>query len=56
MDAPGHVTAENAMDTAGMLCGINSVPMGARWRATEAFNIVSAFIYRIHRYQKQAQI
>lgn len=37
MDALDHVTAENAMDIAGMMCGINSVPVEARWHAAEAF-------------------
>ena len=37
MDTLGHVTAENAMDTAGMMCGINSVLIEARWHAGEAF-------------------
>lgn len=38
MDALDHVTAENAMDIAGMMCGINSVPIEARWHAGEAFS------------------
>ena len=37
MDALDHVTAENAMDTAGMMCGIIGVPTEARWHAAEAF-------------------
>lgn len=37
MDALDHVTPENAMDIAGMMCGINSVPIEARWHAAEAF-------------------
>ena len=37
MDALDHVTIENAMDTAGMMCAINSVPIEARWHAAEAF-------------------
>lgn len=37
MDTLGHVTAENAMDTAGMMCAINSVLIEARWHAAEAF-------------------
>ena len=37
MDALNHVTMENAMDTAGMMCGICSVPIEARWHAAEAF-------------------
>lgn len=37
LDALDHVTAENAMDTAGMMCGITSVPIEARWHAGEAF-------------------
>lgn len=37
MDALDHVTTENAMDIAGMMCGINSVPIEARWHAAEAF-------------------
>ena len=37
MDALDHVTPENAMDTAGMMCGICSVPIEARWHAAEAF-------------------
>lgn len=36
-DALDNVTAENAMDTAGMVCAINSVPIEARWHAAEAF-------------------
>lgn len=36
-DALDHVTPENAMDTAGMMCGINSVLIEARWHAAEAF-------------------
>ena len=38
MNALDHVTEENAMDTAGMMCGINSVPIEARWHAAEAFS------------------
>ncbi len=38
MDALDHVTKENAMDIAGMMCGINSVPIEARWHAGEAFS------------------
>lgn len=37
MDVLDNVTAENAMDTAGMICAINSVPIEARWHAAEAF-------------------
>ena len=37
MDVLDHVTMENAMDTAGMMCGIISVPIEARWHAAEAF-------------------
>ena len=37
MDVLDHVTAENAMDTAGMMCGIISVPIEARWHAAEGF-------------------
>lgn len=37
MNALDHVTMENAMDTAGMMCGINGVPIEARWHAAEAF-------------------
>lgn len=37
MDVLDHVTAENAMDAAGMMCGITSVPIEARWHAAEAF-------------------
>lgn len=37
MDALDHVTKENATDIAGMMCGINSVPIEARWHAAEAF-------------------
>lgn len=37
MDALDHVTPENAMDTAGMMCGINGVLIEARWHAAEAF-------------------
>lgn len=37
MDVLDHVTSENAMDTAGMMCGINGVPIEARWHAAEAF-------------------
>lgn len=37
MDVLDHVTAENAMDTAGMMCGINGVPIEARWHAAESF-------------------
>ncbi len=37
MDVLDHVTPENAMDIAGMMCGINSVPIEARWHAAEAF-------------------
>ncbi len=37
MDALDHVTPENAMDTAGMMCGINGVPIEARWHAAESF-------------------
>ncbi len=37
IEALDRVTEENAMDTAGMLCGINGVPVEARWHAAEAF-------------------
>lgn len=37
MDVLGHVTEENAMDAAGMLCGIDGVLVEARWHAAEAF-------------------
>lgn len=37
LHALDHVTEENAMDTAAMMCGINSVPIEARWHAAEAF-------------------
>ena len=37
MDVLDHVTMENAMDTAGMMCGIISVPIEARWHAAESF-------------------
>ncbi len=37
MDALDHVTPENAMDIAGMMCGINGVPIEARWHAAECF-------------------
>ena len=37
MNALDHVTAENAMDTAGMMCGINGVLVEARWHAAEGF-------------------
>ena len=37
MNALDHVTMENAMDIAGMMCGINGVPIEARWHAAEAF-------------------
>ncbi|MCI8798826.1 hypothetical protein NSB25_12055 [Acetatifactor muris] len=37
MDVLDHVTPENAMDVAGMMCGINGVPIEARWHAAESF-------------------
>lgn len=37
MDALDHVTAENAMEISGMVCGINGVLIEARWHAAEAF-------------------
>ncbi|MDE7340820.1 MAG: hypothetical protein K2N80_09750 [Lachnospiraceae bacterium] len=37
MNVLDHVTMENAMDTASMICGINDVPIEARWHAAEAF-------------------
>lgn len=37
MDVLDHVTPENAMDTAGMMCGINGVPIETRWHAAESF-------------------
>lgn len=37
MDVLDHVTPENAMDIAGMMCGINGVPIEARWHAAEGF-------------------
>lgn len=37
MDALDHVTEENAMETAAMMCGINGVPIEARWHAAECF-------------------
>lgn len=47
MDALDHVTIENAMDTAGMMCGINSVPIEARWHAAEAFGGVENLLDNI---------
>ncbi len=38
MNALDHVTAENAMDIAGMMNGINGVPIEARWHAAEGFS------------------
>ena len=38
MEALDHVTAENAMDIADMICGINGVPIEARWHAAESFS------------------
>lgn len=38
MDVLDHVTEENAMEIAGMMCGINGVPIEARWHAAEAFS------------------
>lgn len=38
MNALDHVTEENAIDTASMMCGINGVPIEARWHAAEAFD------------------
>lgn len=37
MNALDHVAAENAMDTAGMICAINGVLIEARWHSAEAF-------------------
>lgn len=37
MDALDHVTMENALDIASMICGINGVAIEARWHAAEAF-------------------
>ena len=37
MNVLDHVTAENAMDTACMICGINGVLVEVRWHAGEAF-------------------
>lgn len=37
MDVLDNVTNENAMDAAVMMCGINGVPIEARWHAAEAF-------------------
>lgn len=37
MNALDNVTMENAMDTAGMMCAINGVPIEARWHSAEAF-------------------
>ncbi len=37
MEVLDHVTPENAMEIAGMMTGINSVPIEARWHAAEAF-------------------
>lgn len=36
-DMLAHVTPENALETAGVLCAINGVPVEARWHAAEAF-------------------
>ncbi len=38
MNALDHVTTENAMDIAAMMCGINGVPIEARWHAAECFS------------------
>lgn len=37
MDTLDHVTEENAMEIAGMMCGINGVPIESRWHAAESF-------------------
>ncbi len=37
MNVLDHVTPENAMDTACMICGINGILIEARWHAGEAF-------------------
>ena len=47
MDALDHVTMENAMDTAGMMCGINGVPIEARWHAAESFTGTGNLLYNI---------
>lgn len=47
MDALDHVAMENAMDIAGMMCGISSVPIEARWHAGEAFCGEQNMIYDI---------
>lgn len=47
MDVLDHVTIENSMDTAGMICAINSVPIEARWHAAEAFCGTENLLYNI---------
>lgn len=42
-----NVTIENAMDVAGMICAVNSVPIEARWHAAEAFCGVDNLLYNI---------
>lgn len=47
MNALDHVTEENAMDTAGMMNGINGVPVEARWHAAEGFCGAENLLYNI---------
>lgn len=47
MDILDHVTGENAMDVAGMLCAINGVLIETRWHAAEAFCGIGNLLYGI---------
>lgn len=47
MNALDHVTAENAMDTANMMNGINGVLIEARWHAAESFGGIDNLLYNI---------
>lgn len=47
MDVLDHLTMENAMDTAGMVCAINGILIEARWHAAEAFCGKDNLLYNI---------
>lgn len=47
MDVLDHVTIENAMDVAGMICAINGILIESRWHAAEAFCSVDNLLCNI---------
>lgn len=60
MEALDRVTPENAMDIAGMLCGITGVFIEARWHAAEAFsggeNLISQIVPDRDRHDRLTEV